>query len=196
MNQIAELRTQVVTRGRRLKFTPERIQQIKNLVERGKSGGEIAELVGVTVGSLRVTCSRLGISLRQPRFKTGTGPLRRNGSALLQLTKERPEQNSRSAPVDPTQAPTPRQEWAKTANGAGAASFAIKMQYRGDVRTTELPLAQDMIGQLAFEAAFRNVQIGELIGELIVAVVNKDLLQAVLPRPMSASAGRARTTIG
>ncbi len=87
MNQIAELRTQVVTRGRRLKFTPERIQQIKNLVERGKSSGEIAELVGVTVGSLRVTCSRLGISLRQPRFKTGTGPLRRNGSALLQSTE-------------------------------------------------------------------------------------------------------------
>jgi len=180
MNQVAELRTQVVTRGRQLKFTPERIQQIKNLVERGKSRGEIAELVGVTVGSLQVTCSRLGISLRQPRFKTGTGPLRRNGSALLQLTKERPEQNSRSAPVDQAQAPTPRQEWAKTANGAGAASFAIKMQYRGDVRTTELPLAHDMIGQLAFESTFRNVTIGELIGELIVAVVNKDLLQEVL----------------
>jgi hypothetical protein len=108
MIQIAELRTQVVTRGRQLKFTPERIQQIKNLVERGKSSGEIAELVGVTVGSLQVTCSRLGISLRQPSFKTGTGPLRRNeprsngvsrpslgrgdGSALLQLIKERPEQ--------------------------------------------------------------------------------------------------------
>jgi hypothetical protein len=54
------------------------------------------------------------------------------------------------------------------------------MQYRGDVRTTGLPLAHDMIGQLAFEAAFRNVTIGELIGELIVAVVNKDLLQEVL----------------
>jgi hypothetical protein len=39
------------------------------------------------------------------------------------------------------------------------------MQYRGDVRTTELPLAQDMIGPLAFEAAFRNVTIGELIGD-------------------------------
>jgi hypothetical protein len=58
------------------------------------------------------------------------------------------------------------------------------MQYRGDVRTTELPLAQDMIGQLAFEAAFRNVTIGELIGELIVAVVNKDLLGS---RPTAAS---------
>jgi hypothetical protein len=32
----------------------------------------------------------------------------------------------------------------------------------------------------ALEAAFRNVTIGELISELIVAVVNKDLLQAVV----------------
>ena len=53
----------------KLKFTPERIEQIKNLVERGKRREEIAELIGVTVGSLAVTCSRLGISLRQPRLK-------------------------------------------------------------------------------------------------------------------------------
>ena len=56
-----------------VKFTPERIEQIKNLVERGKRREEIAELIGVTVGSLQVTCSRLGISLRhptrQPRLK-------------------------------------------------------------------------------------------------------------------------------
>jgi hypothetical protein len=189
MTQTAELGTPALTRGRQIKFTPERIQQIKNLVERGKSRGEIAELVGVTVGSLQVTCSRLGISLRQRSFKTGTGPLRRNEprsngvsrpSPVLHLIKERPEQNSRSAPVDQAQAPTPRQDWAKTANGAGAASFAIKMQYRGEERTTELPFAHDMIGLLAFEAAFRNVMIGELIGELIIAVVNKDLLQEVL----------------
>jgi hypothetical protein len=54
------------------------------------------------------------------------------------------------------------------------------MQYRGEERTTELALTQDMIGQLAFEAAFRNVTIGELIGELIAALLNKDLLQTVL----------------
>src|SRR5262245_35554661 len=182
--------------GRQLKFTPERVQQSKNLVERGKSRGEIAELIGVTVGSLQVTCSRLGVSLRQPTFKNGTGPLRRNeprsnggstpspsrggDSALLQLSKERPEQNSRSAPVEQAQAPTPWQEWAKRATDAGAASFAIRMRYRGEERTTELPLTQNMIGQLAFEAAFRNVTIGELIGQLIVAVANKDLLQTVL----------------
>ena len=53
-------------RGGPTKFTPERIQQIRNLVERGKSREEIAELIGVTLGSLQVTCSRLGISLRRP----------------------------------------------------------------------------------------------------------------------------------
>src|SRR5262249_47419973 len=60
-------------RGRQ--FTPERLQQIRNLVERGKSREEIAELIGVTVGSLQVTCSRLGISL----LSNGMGLLRRGG---------------------------------------------------------------------------------------------------------------------
>jgi hypothetical protein len=193
MTQLTELATQYLIRGRQIKFTPERIQQIKNLVERGKSREEIAELIGVTVGSLQVTCSRLGISLRRPTFSTGAGSLPRDeprssgvpttspshggDSALLQLSKERPEQNSRSWPAERAQAPTPWHECAKRANDVG---FAIKMRYRGEDRTTELPLTQDVIGQLAFEAAFRNLTIGELIGQLIVAVANQDLLETVL----------------
>src|SRR6476660_7209762 len=59
------------------KFTPERSEQIRNLVERGNSREEIADLIGVSVGSLQVTCSRLGVSLRRPIFNTGTGLLRR-----------------------------------------------------------------------------------------------------------------------
>ena len=47
------------------------IQQITNLVERGKSREEIAELIEVTIDSLQVTCSRLGISLRRPRLDSG-----------------------------------------------------------------------------------------------------------------------------
>ena len=66
------------------------------------------------------------------------------------------------------------------ANEAAAASFAVQMQYRGEERTTELPLTQDMIGRLAFEAEFRNVQIGELIGELIVGLLKEDRLQTML----------------
>src|SRR5260370_3297883 len=150
MNQIAELHAQVLARGRQTKFTPERIQQIKNLVERGKSREEIAELIGVTLGSLQVTCSRLGVSLRRP-----TGLLRRgepgpNGTAthcpgggsdrgLLQRTKERPEQNSQSGPLEQAQAPTPQQARAKRANEVGSANFALRMQYNGDERNTELP---------------------------------------------------------
>ena len=73
------------SRGRPVKFTPERIQQIKNLVERSKSREEIAELIGVTVDSLQVTCSRLGISLRRPTFNSGLVSLRRNEPRLDQV---------------------------------------------------------------------------------------------------------------
>jgi hypothetical protein len=66
MIQTEKLATQLPTYGRCIKFTPERIQQIRNLVEQGKSREEIAELIGVTVRSLQVTCSRLGISVRRP----------------------------------------------------------------------------------------------------------------------------------
>ena len=54
---------------RRRKFTPGRIQQIKDLVARGETREQIAAIIGVTVGSLQVTCSRLGVSLRRPRVK-------------------------------------------------------------------------------------------------------------------------------
>jgi hypothetical protein len=191
MTQMTELTTQVLARGRQTKFTPEKIQQIKNLVERGKNREEIAELIGVTLGSLQVTCSRLGVSLRRPIFNTGSGLLRRGGpgpngaathnlgggsnSGLMQLTKERPEQNSQSGPVEQAQAPTPHQERVKRANEAGAAHFAIRMQYKGEERTTELPLTQNMIAQLAFEAELRNMRIGQLIGELMITMLKKDL---------------------
>src|SRR5262245_65182559 len=52
-------------RGRRVKFTPQAIEKIKDLVAEGISRDEIANRLGVTVGSLQVTCSRLGISLRR-----------------------------------------------------------------------------------------------------------------------------------
>jgi len=67
-------------RGRQTKFTPENIRQITNLLERGKSREEIAEVIGVTPATLQVTCSKLGISLRRPRFDMGTGMLPRQSA--------------------------------------------------------------------------------------------------------------------
>ena len=71
----------------------------------------------------------------------------------------------------------------KPANEAGAASFAIKMQYRGEERVTELPLTQDMITQLAVEAAFRSVPICDLIGHLIMESCNRHAGKEARPTP-------------
>jgi hypothetical protein len=53
-------------RGRRpTKFTTQAMEKLEVFIAEGKSREEIAKLLNVTVGSLQVTCSRLGISLRR-----------------------------------------------------------------------------------------------------------------------------------
>src|SRR5262245_8283949 len=115
-------------RGRQ--FTPERLQQIRNLVERGKSREEIAELIGVTVGSLQDTCSRLGIGL------TYTGS--RGGDVPLPPINGQSQQNSQSGPVEQPQATTPHEERART-DEMGLANLALRMKYRGE-RTRMIPI--------------------------------------------------------
>jgi hypothetical protein len=76
----------LTSRGRPTKFTLERLQQIRNLVERGESREQIAEILDVTVGSLQVTCSRLGISLRRPKVDNGVRLLRQHNSISRKKT--------------------------------------------------------------------------------------------------------------
>src|SRR3981189_2819383 len=73
MTEDIQLAPQALSRGRPIKFTPERMQQISNLVERGKSPDQIAEIIGITTDTLQVACSKLGISLRRHRFDIGVG---------------------------------------------------------------------------------------------------------------------------
>ena len=156
-------------------------------------------LIAVTVGSLQVTCSRLGISLRRSVvFNNGMGLLRRggphNGTSTYTASRRggvplppisgQPQQNSQSGPVEQPQATTPHEERART-DEMGLANLALRMKYRGHERTKELPLTQDMIGQLAFEAQFRNMSIGGLVGELLKAIIKRDLFQHVLLDPNS-----------
>jgi len=186
--------------GRPRKFTLESLQQIRNLVERGESREQIAEILDVTVGSLQVTCSRLGISLRRPKVDNGVrllrqlnsisrkktitmhDPIDHNGSALSQPTEQQSHQNSQSGPAEPALAAKPQQEGMQTL-AAGSPSVAIRLQYNGMERTTELPLDLDAIGRLAWEAEFRNMSTAELIGELIMGIVKKDLFPEVLGKP-------------
>jgi hypothetical protein len=167
----------LTARSRSIKFTPQRIQQITNLVERGKSREEIAHILDVTVGSLQVTCSRLGISLGRRKIIDGIGllpkpkPLYENAS----LTSHSGGHVGR-VPLQPTE----KQLSENSAPSACSASFAIRLQCRGIERTYELPLTTHTIGQLALEAALQGVTIGELFTKLITAILSKDLIPQLL----------------
>jgi len=181
-----------LSRGKATKFTPERIQQITNLVERGKSRDEIADILGVTVGSLQVTCSRLGISLRRPKIDNGVCLVRKR-PPLLEPSHRSSDHNER-VPLQRSEAQMHRnpiaaerpavivtlEQQRTTIPEAGAASFAIRIQYRGIKQTHELPLTTHTIGQLALEATFRGVTIGDLIADIITAMVDEGLFQWVL----------------
>ena len=81
----------------------ERLQQIRNLVERGESREGIADLLDVTIGSLQVTCSRLGISLRRPKFDNGARLLRQKA-----ITLHSPVNRDESMLSQPIGEPSPR----------------------------------------------------------------------------------------
>lgn len=191
---LAKFSSQVPPRGRPIKFTPERIQQIRNLVERGKSREEIAELIEVTVGSLQVTCSKLGISLRRPRLDNGIRLLPRgtvpgNGSSTsdpscdvsvpLQPIEEGSRQDSQQGPPEQTQYTTPDQVVPK-AKEVDFANLTLTMHYKGEGLTAELALTPLAIGQLALEAGLRDMSIGEFISEVVTGTIQKNLFQRVL----------------
>jgi hypothetical protein len=186
-NLVPQCSTSAAPKGRQTKFTPERLSQIVNLVERGRSREEIAELVGVTVGTLQVTCSRFGISLRRPRFNTGTSYLRpskvcsSNGITAPEVDRIppsngglRPQSPLQPPPAEQAQIATPHHARART-DEQDAVSFSLRMKYRGEERTTEIPLTHDMVGQLAIEAWLRDRKVSEVVSELIVAVFKRDL---------------------
>lgn len=103
---------------------------------------------------------KIRISLRRRVLNVGTGLLPRDAAKQPQAAQ--------------------REERVKV-HDEGSAHFAIRLQYKGEVRTSELPLTQDVIAHLALEADFRNMRIGELIAKMIVAIAERDdLCQAVL----------------
>ena len=183
--------TSPAPRRRQTRFTPERISQIADLVEQGKSREEIAGLIGVTVGTLQVTCSRFGVSLRRPRFGTGTDHLRpgkercSNGTPALEggdnLTLNGGPRAQTPLPPPPMVQAILHHARARR-DEQNAVSFSLRMQYRGEERTTEIPLTQDMMRQLAIEAWLRDMKMGEVVSEVIIGVIKRDLFHPVLDR--------------
>ena len=196
MTTALQLEPRPLQRGRPPQFTPERIQQICNLVERGKSRDEIAEIIGVTTGTLQVTCSKLGVSLRRPTFDLGTGllPRKQRYERYESSHQSRIQQDSsepRPIPEQPPsrQAPAEAPPASGKLNDEDPAMFAIRMEYKGQERSTGLPLNEEMISQLAMEAEIRGMRIGELVAALILEIVKKDLFQLINDDARSALEG-------
>ena len=152
-------------RGRRVKFTPQAIEIIKNFVAEGISRDEIANRLGVTVASLQVTCSRLGISLR--RIISPNGSRRhtadvRPGSVGIAHVREQKEVSQREACAAPV------------------AKFAITMRHRGKEQASDIPLSSAEIEVLALEATWRDLAIAELLGQILVAAISKDMIHKIL----------------
>jgi hypothetical protein len=152
-------------RGRPVKFTPQAIEKIKEFVAEGISRDEIANRLGVTVGSLQVTCSRLGISLRGITFPSCSGRrtadvrLGSVGIAHVREPKEVSQPAARAAPV---------------------AKFEIMMRCRGKEKATDIPLSSPAIVTLALEATSRGLAIPALVGQILVAAINKDMIHKIL----------------
>jgi hypothetical protein len=103
--------------------------------------------------------------------------------ALLQvLATERPklrgsipakgyQQVSEAKPMEEAERATPdREARQEKSNGGASAAFAIRMEHKGEERSTKLPLDEEMIRQLAMEAEFKGMRIGALVAALIVGL--------------------------
>jgi hypothetical protein len=155
-------------RGRRaVKFTPQAIEKIKEFVAQGSSRDEIANRLGVTVGSLQVTCSRLGISLRRIILSNGS--------------HHTPHVRGIPTPCSVGIAHVREKEVSQpAARAAPVAQFAITMRHRGEEKTSDIELPSRAIEVLALEAMSRDLDIAGLVGQVLVAAINKDMIQEIL----------------
>jgi hypothetical protein len=177
---IAEPKIANVLKGRPTKFTPERIEQIRHLVALGKSRDEIAGLLGVTLGSLQVTCSKLGISLRRPRLNPKLnaqlnlpnhevpdtrGPISSSTKVnSVRFTFEQVDELLQGTQEKEPGAPRPDEIERPQVDGA---NLALKMQYRNREQILPLRLSNELISALALEAQLREMSLGQLVGAII-----------------------------
>jgi hypothetical protein len=154
MSTVSNARPSSKGTGRRgaTKFTPQAIEKIKKLVAQGVSRDEIANQLDVPVGSLQVTCSKLGVSLRR-------------------------KQEHKTEKVSQVAAPD-----------APLAKYALTMSHQGKELASDIPIASRAIEKrLALEATFHDLGITQLVGQILVAAIKKDMIAEILQDEVSPS---------
>jgi len=165
------LQENYTTRGRKRKFTPDKIQKIKGWVAEGISREKIAESPDVTVGSLQVTCSRLGISLRIPKMferrrRVVSRPYIPNHPPMLGYVGPEP----------------------------GHPRFQIVVNRNGLVGyATDVPLMGSELARLGIEANAQNLGMGQLLTQAVTTAIKKNMIQEILGGPLQERAPQAIT---
>jgi hypothetical protein len=178
---------------RQTKFTPANIRQIENLLERGRSKEEIAEIIGVTPATLQVTCSKLGISLRRSAlYAAGVARPRQprpQKSPLRGLNEEKVNVASGDGEFQTTPKVAnvgadhtivhlhPNQLSMET---TGSNGVVLTIRYKGEERMINVPIDRNALGLFALEAEFRAASIGDLIGQALLSIARNDLFKSVL----------------
>jgi hypothetical protein len=142
-----------LVKGRQKKFTPKNIARIKDWVAQGVGRDEIANRLEVTIGSLQVTCSRLGISLRKNSSANGAIHPR-----IVQRSIDHIPEG-----VHPAQA-----------------KFVLLLRAQNRQVAFDLRLHAGLIEELALEASVRGQSVADLIGTILSQVVRKDLVGELL----------------
>jgi hypothetical protein len=139
------------------KFTPANIRKIEDWVAEGFSRNQIAELLSVTVGSLQVTCSRLGISLRRRELckdneaRRLVGPPRIHPPSVKHMGAE---------PQYPR--------------------IQIVLEHNGLRRVTDVPLGERDIVRLGLEASVQNLGMVQLLTHAVTMAIKKDMIERIL----------------
>jgi hypothetical protein len=137
-------------------LTPTALARVKALVNQGMSAAAIADELGCTLGTLRVRCSQLGISLRRAALEGRERP-----EALLQYAQGSAAQRCRPA------------ELVTTPLGRGALASGPRV-------ALSIVVPQVTADQLRHRAALTGVSRATLAAELLSTVTKDNLYDAVL----------------
>ena len=143
-------------------LTQAALARVASLVDHGRSAAEIASEIGCTLGTLRVRCSQLGISLR--RRAAGSREKSVTATDLIPSTAAKPAARHKSADRVHTASNRP-------VASASSPEGRIELNVLLPRLTTE---------QLRQRGALRGISGSTLASELLVTIARDGLYDAVL----------------
>ena len=162
--------------ARAKKITVAALERVPAFIDQGLSASDIANAIGCTVGTLRVKCSQMGISLRRRnRNEGGIAAKHFVGGAPKSIQASPPRQAFPEAPDRRSTGPCPPSQRANASypNRRGIVSGA-------DQTPLTLLLPRMTIDQLRQRAALKGLSASVLVSILLEIIARDRLYEAVL----------------